>query len=481
MWKCPDVNRACAELFASRFDMRVVGNLQDPVTLKFLRKRMRVMTTQYQMWNMLNDRFCRNEHQHQPIQGTTIAEGNRVNVSTFTEWYTRKFARQIARVMAQDSRGPCKWPIHALKIGRNEDPEPPARKRLRIWGKQANHKRTGDQPDSNSQKRLKIEEPTVSSGETWNEAFEVADKQAPRVGRLTIRDGPLVEIVQRQWPDATVKFVIVCRGTDRHQKPTEPTPSGEAPLRRMVLVHRKFGHVHAENEWEPWEKLTYKQMHRKTLPAKMCIIAFGRAKNVPEVVPVLKPRSRRESEQNEFMHRAKAEPDASRPTSTGMQPASIVNQGAPMDPNAREIIDLTNDQHGPLFQKLDADKRQLLMKIHKNLGHPGSQQLQTILRQQGWSSDVISAIPDMKCSACQETQRPRISRPATCKPDLDFGDIVSMDGIRWQTKEGKSIISLIGPPAIRQPCLCQIIPLTVPRKLFCKGGFSGQGHRVNYV
>jgi hypothetical protein len=80
--------------------------------------------------------------------------------------------------------------------------------------------------------------------------------------------------------------------------------------------------------------------------------------------------------------------------------------------------------HGPKFKALNPQTRQWLNKIHHNLGHPGVNKLQQVLKQQG-------------ISTCHELQVPKIARPAVLSEPKDFNDVVGCDLISWTAKSGK--------------------------------------------
>ena len=47
---------------------------------------------------------------------------------------------------------------------------------------------------------------------------------------------------------------------------------------------------------------------------------------------------------------------------------------------------------------------------------------------------------DLKCSVCQ-TQRPKLQRPSTLKEELEFGDKIAMDGVKWTKRQGQEFHS----------------------------------------
>ena len=83
-------------------------------------------------------------------------------------------------------------------------------------------------------------------------------------------------------------------------------------------------------------------------------------------------------------------------------------------------------------------ERSLLVRIHKNLGHPAIQTLSQVLRQKGYPRTMIQALEDFRCSTCLAQQKPKIPRPATLKSETDFADKISCDGVTWTNKDGQS-------------------------------------------
>ena len=120
-----------------------------------------------------------------------------------------------------------------------------------------------------------------------------------------------------------------------------------------------------------------------------------------------------------------------------------------LDPSA---IDEASTQHGPKFMSMNPENKKIAIRLHKNLGHPDPQKLSKVLQQRGYSPELYQGVLDLKCSTCQMQQRPKLQRPATLKEELEFGDKVSIDGVKWKnrhkTKNSISITSLIMVPTI---------------------------------
>lgn len=90
-------------------------------------------------------------------------------------------------------------------------------------------------------------------------------------------------------------------------------------------------------------------------------------------------------------------------------------------------------QRGVMFavpegRKLDPSTKAVLRKIHCNLGHPGTKDLQRFLRNAGASQEQVEAVSWIRCAACAKSQRPRTHRTVRLPPhDLQFNDQVLVD------------------------------------------------------
>ena len=100
----------------------------------------------------------------------------------------------------------------------------------------------------------------------------------------------------------------------------------------------------------------------------------------------------------------------------------------------------------PAGRKLDPGARSLIKKLHCNLGHPSTRDLQRFLRNGGAPQDVIEAVGWIKCAACAQTQRPRLHRSVRLPPhDLQFNDQVMVDcfHIKDPKSEGHWFMSML--------------------------------------
>ena len=79
----------------------------------------------------------------------------------------------------------------------------------------------------------------------------------------------------------------------------------------------------------------------------------------------------------------------------------------------------------------------MLVRMHKNLGHPSPSQMYQVLKQNQIAPRIAQGSLDMQCSVCQSSKRPKIARPANLKTELDFNDRIGMDGLEFTNNKGK--------------------------------------------
>ena len=117
---------------------------------------------------------------------------------------------------------------------------------------------------------------------------------------------------------------------------------------------------------------------------------------------------------------------------------SAENEPTCTEPMSRDPIevDASHMKHGPRFLALSPTERSMLVKVHRNMGHPSPERLMHLLRQQGFRSECIDAVSDMRCSTCEMTSKPKCSRPAVIKDPLDFNDKIAIDWLKWTNKAG---------------------------------------------
>ena len=245
-------------------------------------------------------------------------------------------------------------------------------------------------------------------------------------------------MIEKLHPNHQIHHVVLCRGTDRYVGPSQTMPKGVAPLRKRACIRRRFEDIQVDDEWEPWERLTLKGLRRKGVAARVSLTVFASIKSsqsghtstsadatIPREAPQFDyPTPKRSCHREE-------KPSVSQFPSEGSSPAET----------SREAVDFESKQHGPLFLKLNREERNWLLKIHRNLGHPGAAKLTEFCRQLGCPSHVLAGINHLRCSTCLETSKPTIPRPGAIHEPKDFGDTISMDGVTWTNHQGQQFHS----------------------------------------
>ncbi len=412
MLRVPGIQEIVNNTYQCCFDLCTVGNLKDPHTKIPIRKGLTVCSTSVDLFHSLHGRQCNGQHQHQVIAGNTTMNGKTIAMSKFTENYPRKFARQVAKVLLHQ-RG-------QVILVSSDHPT----KRRRLGEKMS---------------PIAIEQQFPSMCVNWQSVMQRVDQLAPRVGVRTLEDPELLAWVSQLCPQHQIKRLVVCRGMNRYIGPGGHLDKGIAPLRRMIRIRRIHEDIDVDTEWEPWERLSQKGLRRQCTPTRVGLTVFASCRTDSEdasrsiVAPTADAPIPADFRISERDHPISDENPSKR--------ARIGETEKPEDQienpsNEKETIDLVSQQHGPKFLKIPISDQQWIIKLHRNLGHPGAAKLGEFCKQLGCPPEIIQAIPDLKCSTCVETRAPAISRPSTIHPTGDFGDILAMDGITWTNSQG---------------------------------------------
>lgn len=345
-------------------------------------------------------------------------------MSKFTERYPPRFARQIVKILLKEK--PWERPIYAADHITDPANQHPTKKR-RLGQKMS--------PEEITSQFHRVD---------WESVMKLADQTAPRVGILCCSQDNLCDFVQQLCPKHIIHHVVLCRGTDRYVGPSQVMQPGVAPFRRRICIRRRMEDIVVDPEWEQWERLSFRGLRRKGVPARVSLTIFASLK-----VPTDPSQSshsadpKRAGEDLSDLHSEKRTRVQSQvestPTSTEPDPSSL-NPGeheSTEHEHPRTVVDLIGQKHGPKFLQLDKSTQMWLLKLHRNLGHPSAPKLAEACRQLDCPPEIISGLADMKCSTCVENQRPAIPRTSALKSEGDFGDSISMDGITWSNSRGQ--------------------------------------------
>ena len=225
----PELHSLYTKMLWSRCDQCVAGLLVHPETGRPIKKGMQVLTTSKILKGLLDKLRCPGNHDHHQVAGSCQYQGQRMNLSAFTELYTARFAYNIIRSIRASSKvreqpsGSVEDILHST-----EDSEPET-KRRRLLEKQ---NRPSNYPEPVNE--IPEENKPITMEQIVNEAITVA----PRVGKIILEGGHLFEMISQYFTDKPIRVIELCKGTDKYRKPPIRLVKGEAPFRRSFGMHR---------------------------------------------------------------------------------------------------------------------------------------------------------------------------------------------------------------------------------------------------
>ena len=196
MFMTPLLREIYEYTYSAKFDLCNVGSLKDPENHRFIQKGLEVRTTSYFVYSQLHGRYCRHDHEHQVLEGSTVHHGVRKNRTEFSETYPRKFARSLAKMLTSfanirtEPKEFSQWKeVFAAAVKRQSSDragtkESPA-KRIR-----ANTARRREPPaDSNKRRRkgdVESKESHMTQRDNLYELCEKVHRNLPRVDRKSV-------------------------------------------------------------------------------------------------------------------------------------------------------------------------------------------------------------------------------------------------------------------------------------------------------
>ena len=227
---------------------------------------------------------CNKDHEHTPVAGNyKRQDGSWGPVSEYTELYTRVFGQRVSRTIMASVQ------IHEQSVVDSEcilfdedDIEQPESKRRRLGFKVSNppgypESAKHSDEDVNPKSIDPSEKPLPSNRpQEIKEILHDALKIAPRVGTMRLEDGNLFDSLQGLFPERQIRVVELCKGADRFRKPPIRMSPMEAPWRLTLGLHRHDLTPIPVGPWENWERLSNRQMCKKSPPTRIMLTLFGK-------------------------------------------------------------------------------------------------------------------------------------------------------------------------------------------------------------
>eukprot|EP00435_Cladocopium_sp_Y103_P051429 s1984_g16.t1 len=370
-----------------------------------------------------------------------------MNVSKFSELYTRLFATKIARCI----RCGVQVREEVSLVAHGEEGSNVKRRKL-----------------SHKQAPNEAYQPQVSWDDRINTFLQQALTDAPRVGKRYVTQGNVFNQAQHLFPEYHRQGLEMCKGADRYRPPPTNMSKEQCPFRMTLGIRRDGKGNFYEDLREEWGKLKRKQLLRKVPPAPLIVTLFASMPSffrAPEVttapsggedsermakrqcirrLPTGDPTSEVSSAPSiaaaELPHNPTEIPTANNQLPVPISEEAMTPQSLPDSSATRDPEPLKTCSHGPKFMSLTSEERQQLTRMHNNLGHPDSVVLGHVLREQGWPQAAIDGIRDMHCPACHERQRPRLARPSHLNMPRGFNEVVSMDAVTWTNNQGQDFM-----------------------------------------
>ena len=436
MLRTPMLHEVTMGTKIAQFDMCKVGAMRDPQNQMLYKKGMEIATTSQQFYFQLHGRFCNKQHEHQQLCGETVHKGHRLKRTEFSENYSRKFSRTVAKVLTsikciKEKPFPSEAAFAAVHKRPSRTPDGSQPKRAKLRNSEL------IEPSQMPAKRRRLREKSTEEINMPKLCESICTRimnQAPRVGRKEIHDSKILEDIQTLFHDKKVIRIMICKGTERTVVPPKDMVPEEAPFRRAIIIQRVTKKIQIEDEWEEWKYLSARQQWRRSHPSFLNITVFARNHDLESASDIIQPAEPASATQSPTLERSSA---SNVPEANLEAPSSLPSPNVPEVPMTPSQVDEISQDHGPKFLSMSAENRRLALRMHKNLGHPEPAKLSKILQQRGYSQELSQGIMDLKCSVCQMQQRPKLQRPSTLKEELEFGDKIAMEGVKWTNKQGQ--------------------------------------------
>ena len=425
---------------ACQFDMCRLGDLKCPLNGMPMKKSMIVLTTSQQMFEQLHGKTCSRNHDHQPIEGTTLAKEGPIARTEYTAIYPRKFARLIARTLTKPQKI-----IHAIYVASTETALPAVARSSRVRRLAAQFERTElVTPESQSshdtkRRRLDGKQTVTNSLESYQEVMNRINQMLPRVGKININNPEVIQQLQQLFPDKRIVHVIGCRGTDRTLAPPDRMHADEAPFRRSLIILRSTGEVKFEKYWEKWTQLSKRQLIRPAHACRINVTMFAKDDRLTHDIATT-PGSSSNSEARPSVPESSVPvepmPSQNQTTDTTMGSEAVPTPTSATD-SKQQATEIKAQDQDLTFKSLPKWEQNQILTMHKNLGHPSNDRLAKALQVAKFRPEMVQAAQGLKCSICASCSPPKHQRPGSLKTMLDFNAKIYLDGITWSNDKGK--------------------------------------------
>lgn len=102
------------------------------------------------------------------------------------------------------------------------------------------------------------------------------------------------------------------------------------------------------------------------------------------------------------------------------------------------------DEEQGLPRGMSSGDKQLVKKLHNNLGHPSTEDFVRALRMARARSEVIKYVKEeFKCSLCEAHQLPKAARPATLPKSFQPAKVVGVDVVYMPSEKARKNVPVL--------------------------------------
>ena len=398
-------------------DLSAFG-LRTPVSRAAIRKRMCLVSSCPEVIQSLTQTQCPGHLPHsqsvdraQQLHGATAAHS--------AGTYCRGFSQHVAQAILQH--------VHASALA--ADPIMPLtrkRQKTSLSGAVSSsrfgaHKRSQEVSSegairSQAQPRLSHDntpklERTLPEN-VWKPVFELVPKFANKVApSLVSPQSSIIEMIQEALPEYKVMQVFAGCGSKQLHWPLGALPTTVAPWRISIYQRTKPSGQVEYVGLEPELRGSVDSKQRR-----------GRIGNTDYLVTILAQKKLRTSST-----------DSHTPLPS---PADPPTPGVNAEPNLEGWAPPPTPIHGPAFRNLDKESKMLLIRVHKNLGHPAPTVLSQHLRAAGYDKALVDGALEYQCDTCLESTAPRHQRPSKLPEPREFNELIGVDGFYFKSQSG---------------------------------------------
>eukprot|EP00435_Cladocopium_sp_Y103_P051036 s1582_g15.t1 len=435
MWHQEEMDETCRRTKPAFFDQCQFG-LRHPTMHEPMQKRTRVQTSSEEMFQSLDSRFCKHDHEHAQIAGNCHYQGKSIRVSRFAAFYPRVLAKKLAEILMRPVHDHVNvpalvrphecFPVRSLEAP--DSPDESASKRARVEDSPA-----PVQPSKGRKRALVESDPIKLDDPAWKALFDRYRIELPKSGVVEWNgpSNPEVQAIQKLCPDMNIQAVMAGKGREKYM-----IHSDALPFRKTIIMNRMSYDI-MDLGVEELSGMSKNNQCRKARPAHIMLCLFGRPQDASDIRVSEPVESKPLEERDQPGENASPRADEMRPATTSRD-LTEMSGNAPADQQlpANSWTSAAVSVSGPKFMKLSEQRKSFIRKLHHNLGHPTAERLSKHLQELGAEEQLVQGALDYLCASCAERKPPSLNPTGAVKETRDFNQRLYIDGFDWKGSTG---------------------------------------------